>query len=70
MVGRIAKLVAANKPDDEVINELYVSALCRRPVAAELDAAKKHLAANTDKKLAMEDIGWALLNSKEFLFQH
>jgi len=68
--GRIAKLVAAGKPDEEIINELYLSALCRRPVAAEIEAAKKHIAANTDKKLAMEDIGWALLNSKEFLFQH
>jgi hypothetical protein len=68
--GRVAKLVAANKPDDEIINELYVAALCRRPVPAELDAAKKHIATNSDRKLAMEDIGWALLNSKEFLFQH
>jgi hypothetical protein len=68
--GRIAKLVAAGKPDEEIINELYLSALCRRPVAAEIEAAKKHIAANADKKLAMEDIGWALLNSKEFLFQH
>jgi hypothetical protein len=68
--GRVAKLVAANKPDDEIINELYLAALSRRPVAAELDAAKKHIATNSDRKLAMEDIGWALLNSKEFLFQH
>ncbi|MGE5195629.1 MAG: DUF1553 domain-containing protein [Deltaproteobacteria bacterium] len=68
--GRIAKLVGANKPDDEIINELYLAALARRPVAAELEAAKKHIAANSDRKLAMEDIGWALLNSKEFLFQH
>jgi hypothetical protein len=68
--GRIAKLVAASKPDDEIINELYLAALARRPVAAELEAAKKHIAANSDRKLAMEDIGWALLNSKEFLFQH
>jgi hypothetical protein len=68
--GRVAKLVAANKPDDEIINELYLAALCRRPVQAEVDAAKKHIATNSDRKLAMEDIGWALLNSKEFLFQH
>lgn len=68
--GRIAKLVAANKTDDEIINELYLAALARKPVAGELDAAKKHIAANMDRKLAMEDIGWALLNSKEFLFQH
>lgn len=68
--GRIATMVAANKPDEEIINELYLAALCRRPVAAEIDAAKRHIAANGDRKLAMEDIGWALLNSKEFLFQH
>ncbi|MBI5759070.1 MAG: DUF1553 domain-containing protein [Planctomycetales bacterium] len=68
--GRIAKLLAANKPDDEIIHELYLAALSRKPVPAELEAAKKHIAASTDRKLAMEDIGWALLNSKEFLFQH
>jgi hypothetical protein len=68
--GRIAKLVAANKPDDEIIHELYLAALSRKPVPAELEAAKKHIAASGDRKLAMEDIGWALLNSKEFLFQH
>lgn len=68
--GRIAKLIAANKSDDEIINELYLAALARKPAPAEMDAAKKHIAGNTDRKLAMEDIGWALLNSKEFLFQH
>lgn len=68
--GRIAKLIAANKSDDEIIGELYLSALCRKPVPAEIEAAKKHIASGQDRKLAMEDIGWALLNSKEFLFQH
>lgn len=68
--SRIAKMLAANKPDEEIINELYLAALSRKPVAGELDAAKKHIAASADRKLAMEDIGWALLNSKEFLFQH
>lgn len=68
--GRIAKLMAATKPDEEIIQELYLSALARKPVAAELEAAKKHIAGSADRRLALEDIGWALLNSKEFLFQH
>ena len=68
--GRIAKMIAANNPDDEIITELYLAALCRKPVTAELETSRKHIASNTNKQLALEDIGWALLNSKEFLFQH
>jgi hypothetical protein len=68
--GRIHKMLAANKADDEIIGELYLAALARKPVEAELTAAKQHIAQSMDRKLALEDIGWALLNSKEFLFQH
>ncbi len=68
--GRIHSMIKAGKPDDEIIASLYLSALSRNPVSAEIEAAKKHLAANMDRNLALEDIGWAILNSKEFLFQH
>lgn len=68
--GRIAVFAKENKPDDEVITTLYLAALSRKPTQAELDAAKKHIAAQQDRRLALEDVGWAILNSKEFLFQH
>ncbi len=68
--GRIAVFAKENKPDDEVITTLYLAALSRKPTQAELDAAKKHIAAQADRRLALEDVGWAILNSKEFLFQH
>lgn len=68
--GRIAIFAKENKPDDEVITTLYLAALSRKPTQAELDAAKKHIAAQQDRRLALEDVGWAILNSKEFLFQH
>jgi hypothetical protein len=68
--GRIHKMIAAKKTDDEIIRTLYLAALSREPVAAEIAASKKHIAASADRKLAMEDVGWAILNSKEFLFQH
>ena len=68
--GRINQMIVAKKSDDEIIATLYLAALSRQPAAAELDAAKKHIAASKDRRLALEDVGWAILNSKEFLFQH
>jgi hypothetical protein len=68
--SRIARLIKAGKSDDDIISSLYLAALSRRPVAAEFAAAKKHIAASKDRKQALEDVGWAILNSKEFLFQH
>jgi hypothetical protein len=68
--GRIANFIKENKSDDEIITTLYLAALSRTPSPAELDAAKKHIAAQSDRRLAVEDVGWAILNSKEFLFQH
>jgi hypothetical protein len=29
-----------------------------------------HIKASEDRTRAMEDVAWAVLNSKEFLFQH
>jgi len=68
--GRIAALIAAGKSDEEIVTELYLAALSRKPGEGEMQAARNHIASSPDRKLALEDVGWALLNSKEFLFQH
>jgi len=47
-----------------------LAAVCRQPTDHELQAAVKHVAANPDPALAMEDICWALINTDEFIFQH
>ena len=45
--------------------------MSRKPAPEELAVATKHIAANKkNRKQALEDVGWAILNSKEFLFQH
>jgi hypothetical protein len=49
---------------------LYLAALCRQPTDVELEAATKHIAAQPDRNQGLEDVCWALLNAKEFLFQH
>jgi hypothetical protein len=68
--GRIAAMIRENKSDDEIISTLYLTALARVPTADEMNASKKHIGGQQDRRLALEDVGWAILNSKEFLFQH
>ncbi len=68
--GRIHQMIKAGKSDDEIIETLYLAALSRKPVDAEIGASKNHIASSKDRTLALEDVGWAILNSKEFLFQH
>ena len=68
--GRIATMIKDMKPDEEIIASLYLAALARTPAAEEMTASKTHIAAQTDRRQALEDVGWAILNSKEFLFQH
>ena len=50
--------------------ELYLIALAREPSASEMIDAVTHLGTSTDRRQAVEDLGWVLINSKEFLFRH
>ena len=68
--GRMAQLAKSGKKPEEITKDLYEIALSREPNATELAAAVKHINAATDKRQAVEDLGWVLINSKEFLFRH
>jgi hypothetical protein len=68
--GRMARLAKSDRSPEEVTRELYLVALAREPSASELSAAVKHLTAAPDRRQAVEDLGWVLINSKEFLFRH
>jgi hypothetical protein len=68
--NRFRKALAANKPHPEIITELYLAAVCRKPSEKELAASMAHIAAKNDPVVAFEDICWAILNTNEFLFQH
>jgi hypothetical protein len=68
--NRFRKLLAAGKPHEEIITELYLAGVCRKPSEKELQASLSHLAAKNDPVVALEDICWAILNTNEFLFQH
>ncbi|MBI1903798.1 MAG: hypothetical protein HYS13_22060, partial [Planctomycetia bacterium] len=56
--------------DAEIIRRLYLAALCREPTGEEMTALAQHIERVGDRRAALEDIFWAVLNSEEFLFQH
>jgi hypothetical protein len=69
--GRVAKLVATPKiTDAQIIEEVYLTALCRLPEAKERELWASHFTASKDKLKAAQDVMWVLFNTKEFLFNH
>jgi hypothetical protein len=68
--GRMARLAKGGLSPEQITRELYSVALSRDPSATELPAAVKHLTSSKDLRQAVEDLGWVLINSKEFLFRH
>ncbi len=56
--------------DRAFVTELYLSAYSREPAADEVDLALRHLHTLADRREGRTDVLWAVLNSKEFLFQH
>lgn len=69
--GRIAKAIAdANRTPDDIIGEIYLATLCRSPSPEELATCQQLLADSPSPKEFYEDLLWALMNSKHFLFVH
>jgi hypothetical protein len=80
--GRAERLAKADKPEAQKIRELYLAAFAREPqsheqaVAEEYlarpreDAAGKPLPPEQSRRIAYEDLLWALINTKEFLYNH
>jgi uncharacterized protein DUF1549/uncharacterized protein DUF1553 len=67
--GRADTLAKDPRPDAEKVTELFVLATGSKPDQEKLDLALEHIARHDkNKKIAYENIIWALLNSKAFLF--
>jgi hypothetical protein len=67
----VSKWLAAKVDDETAVKDLYLLSLCREPTAAELARFRKLLAeatADTGRREALEDLCWAVLTSREFVF--
>jgi hypothetical protein len=68
--NRLGKLLGGKATEEEVLTELYYAALSRPPFDDEKKLALAHVAKGADKRKAWEDVLWALINTREFLFRH
>jgi hypothetical protein len=68
--GRIAALCRTIANDTALVDELYLTCFGRFPEPAERSAALQHLTTAHDRREAVEDLTWSMLNSLEFLFNH
>lgn len=68
--GRIAKAIAAKAPIADTLEQLYLAAHSRPPNAEERQAAVVYVDSQEDKRKALEDVLWSIINSKEFAFSH
>ena len=66
--ARPAQLLQRKLSDKELVAELYLWSVSRHPRAEELKVSLEFLASYGDKKAeALQDLMWALLNSRDFL---
>ncbi|MFM8249986.1 MAG: DUF1549 and DUF1553 domain-containing protein, partial [Planctomycetota bacterium] len=68
--NRLSQWAHSSATKDELIVELYWTVLTREPTDREKEAARQWLSDSADRSTALQDLTWALLNAKEFLFRH
>jgi hypothetical protein len=63
-------MLKSGKSDAEILDQLFLAALSRHPSAAESAALLPAIKLAGKREEGLQDALWALLNSKEFLFNH
>jgi len=68
--GYLANLLDLKPEPDEIVENLYLRTLCRPPTDEELSRWSAELKQAPSLRETAEDLFWALLNSREFAFNH
>jgi len=66
----IGKLLKEKKTPEEILDEIYIRCLSRMPSADEKTKVLALVNAEKDKKQVLEDAFWAVLNTREYMFNH
>lgn len=66
----LASALKQKKSDAELIEQVYLATLSRRPTAAEVGIATRHIEKLGDRAKGLQDLQYALFNLGEFLLRH
>jgi hypothetical protein len=68
--GVVQKLMKSNMTPREIASDLFIRCFGRSPTETELKKLEDHWTVTEEQPKVYTDIFWALLNSKEFMFNH
>ncbi len=68
---RVQRFLQSNKADGEIVEDIYLAAISRLPKEEEKKTALEYLAKNKNARPeAIQDVLWAVMNTKECMFNH
>lgn len=68
--NKLDQWLSEHLPPEELVDDIFWTALSRSPTEEERQRFSVYLGSASDPRAALEDVTWALLNSKEFLLRH
>jgi hypothetical protein len=70
--NRLTRWLTDTKSDTELLDEVFLTCVGRRPSASELEELLPLLASTAaeEKRIVLEDLIWSILSSREFMFNH
>ena len=68
--GVVRRLLKAGKTIPEIVEELYITCLSRRPTEKEIADLNPFFKDAKVPEVILNDLFWSLLNAKEFVFNH
>jgi hypothetical protein len=68
--GVLSQMLAEKRQPRGIVEELYLRTFSRYPDAEETATTETAIAKAPNARQGLEDVFWALLNSKEFLYNH
>lgn len=68
--GAVKRLLDQGKTPEQVVETLFVRCLSRQPAPDEKQKLLAVVAGAENPQAGLEDVFWAILNSREFLFNH